>query len=79
MNKSRLLGAVCACITLFSTNVFAVDKFWICGDGSWDNGSCWNAPGQPINGEDVFLIQYGQNRYLQQFTLSKFCNLESCD
>jgi hypothetical protein len=57
MKKSRLLGAICACITLYSTNAFTADKDWICGDGSWDDGSCWNPAGQPTGGDSAFLTQ----------------------
>lgn len=35
----------------------AADKNWVCGSGSWDNSACWSPVGQPLSGDDVFLIQ----------------------
>jgi hypothetical protein len=57
MENSRQLGVVCACITLFATNVIAADKDWNCGDGAWDDASCWSPYGQPLHGDDIYLTQ----------------------
>lgn len=66
MKRSRRLGIICACLTFVSMNVFAVDKFWICGDGSWDDGSCWNPIAQPLDFDDAYLSQNdGLNRTIQ--------------
>jgi len=58
MNKSRLLGAVCACsVILIPLQAFADDKTWSCGSDYWNNDGCWSPTSQPITGDNVFLTQ----------------------
>ena len=63
MKKSRLLGAVCACLSI-SLPAFSADKYWVCDSDSWDVSNCWSntlggagGAGQPLNGDGVYLVQ----------------------
>ena len=58
MHELRLLSAAFSCAIVISPlQSFANDKYWACGSDFWDRNSCWNLPGQPANGDDVFLTQ----------------------
>lgn len=35
----------------------AEDKYWVGGTGSWQDGTNWDPSGQPVGGDDVYLIQ----------------------
>ncbi len=64
MKKSRLLGAICASLAFVFTNVSASDKYWVCGDDSWEAASCWSSTdggsggaGIPTANDIVYLTQ----------------------
>jgi hypothetical protein len=42
-------------VFLLPSSSYAVDRYWIAGDGWWDNGTNWNPEGQPQNGDSVYL------------------------
>src|SRR5574340_795211 len=43
--KRTILNLSCAMAisALFLADAYATDLYWVCGNGSWDNGSCWSA------------------------------------
>ena len=58
MKTLRLLSAVFSCtIILNPLQSLADDKYWACRSDSWDQSSCWNPTGQPMDGDDVYLTQ----------------------
>lgn len=62
------IAGVPLAIALFCTGALPEDaradeKFWLCGTDGWNNGSCWDTPGQPNTGDNAYLLQSGSNDY----------------
>jgi hypothetical protein len=57
--RQRLTTGASLVITLLLLPQYAnaLEKYWVCGNGSWDTGSCWSIPGQPNTGDNAYLVQ----------------------
>jgi len=55
-----VLAAIGLCLA--APPAWTVDSYWVCGDGSWTDGTCWSATdggaggvGAPVSGENVYV------------------------